>query len=352
MQLGWSRRDADHLGLIEYALDVAPGLRDVDSLRRVAEHAGTALAWDPVFHGAQSLYAGEGHAPIWRLLADFVDDPARSRMLVLAALGESRDVVTVPPEEIGSLMGEDDLHLLAAARAAEVAGDFAGAIDYLRDAVRPLDDGWMRDLEQLVDRGDELHPSRWGRWICSAAVRNLLAHPVGLDAALHLSTVALTALGATPAQIRTETLPRAHYDQIVHDALLFDERGLATFLELVLSREVAARVAGLDDWPAAAPTVVRLEEELPGGDSRCRDLVTGREVVIGEQRMAGPGSSARDFYGRLVRIHGDDRWFFAMQPTVCDDLVSARLVAAIRDQASPEHRIREVHRGMAASASS
>lgn len=345
MQRGWCRRDAEYLGVVELALDVAPGL-DRNALRVLAGHVGTALMWEPVYVGAQANYVDEQHALTWRRLGECVDGPSKQRMLALAALCEGCEVLTVDRSEVASLMKPEDVNLVEAARVAEATGDFSAAAALLRKTIRPLDDGWMTDLEFLAEHGHELTAAKWGRWVCAAAVRYCLAHPFGSSTAEGYAVAVLVSLGATPEQVAAHSVERAHYDQMIHDALLFDEGGLRIFLDERLSPDVAARVPGLAVWPDVAPTVVRLVAE-ENGDALCRDLTTGTEVVVGDEGLADDHCAGTNFYGRLVRVDGDDRWFFAMRPTVCDDLTAGRIAAAIRGGAGPERRLVEAHRSMA-----
>jgi hypothetical protein len=352
MQRGWSRRDAEQLGVIELALDAVPKLgHERGALRVLAEHVGTALLREPVFIGAQAMYADKEHAQTWRMLATYAEEPRKHRLLVLAGLSDGCDVGTVDSDNVVDLVTAEDLNLLEAARVAEAAGEFDRAMDLLRGAVRPLDDPWMTELGLLAQHGDELSPARWGRWICGAAVRYLLGRPVGLDAAQHYAVVALTALGATKEQLAEHALARAHYDQMVHDVVLFDEEGLRSFLDHRLSDEVAARAPGIAAWPDAAPRIVRLDRVLDGGDGLCRDVVTGVDVVVGEHGLTEDFEPGTNFYGRLVQVDGDDRSFFAMKPTITDDLTAARLAIAIRLNVGPERRLIDAHRGLAVTTS-
>lgn len=90
MQRGWCRRDAEHLGVVELALDVGPRL-ETSALRVLAGHVATALMWEPVYVGAQANYVDEQQAPTWHRLAECVDGAAKRRMLALAAICEGRE---------------------------------------------------------------------------------------------------------------------------------------------------------------------------------------------------------------------------------------------------------------------
>ena len=86
MAEGWSRQDAEHLCVLEMAMDVAAWLDDEGGLAVLAHHAGIALQWDEVFDGAEELFTSSDQRLLWAKLARLADDPvARVRMLDLAA---------------------------------------------------------------------------------------------------------------------------------------------------------------------------------------------------------------------------------------------------------------------------
>jgi hypothetical protein len=344
MQRGWSRRDAEHLGVVELGLGLADQLDD-DALRAIAEHVCTALQWEPVFCGAQSMFTATEHETAWRRLAVVArDDAVRELMHHLAALSSGHDVMSVSPDEAMTLISEDDLHLQEAARAAEAAGDFARAAELLRESVRPVEDAWLSDLEYLVSHGDEMSPARWGRWICSAAVRWCLANAAAGDLARQYAVVCLTALGADAELIRRETIPRAVQDQIVHDALLFDAGGLAAFVEARLDAGLARRVPRFEEWLDARPTVVRLDGRDDDGLARCQELTSGESVVVGDERLADDHPAGTCFYGRLVCVDGGDIRYFATMPTIVPAPVLDATVAALVQDAPAERRLHEMHR--------
>jgi hypothetical protein len=345
-RVGWCRRDAEHLSVVEFALSVA-GELDGEGLRVLAGHVATALRWEPVLCGVQVLLAQPEHAAAWRALAGAAEGGDRDVMHQLAALADGRDVVRANPAD---MLTAEDLRLYEEARQAESRGELAEALRILGTCMRPLDDPWVRDLEQLVARGDRLTPAAWGRWICSAALRWCQTTRRGMELGQHYGAVALRALGVSEELVAEQSIKRAAYDQIVHDALLWDEGGLAEFLERDLAPAIAARVPGIASWPDARLRVLCLIG--PAGENAiCEDVLTGERLVVGDHLLAAQHPPGRLFIGRVVGVLGDDRCFFAMKPTIIENLDTALAVAdLIAAGGSPEERIDLQHRELSADA--
>jgi len=336
---GWCRRDAEHLIVIEMALATV-GIVGTEAGAVLSEHAATALAWEPVQCGARALYAEPEHAAGWRALAGYQEDaPMRRLMLQLSALSDGYDVVD---GDANSLTAED-LRLAASAIDAENRGEFAEALRLLGMSRRPLDDPWTRDLERVVSYGDQLTPAQWGRWICSAALRWTQSTSRGLELGVHYASVALRALGADEDLVREHAATRSAYDQIVHDALLFDEGSLRAFLELQLAPLLADKVPGIEAWPDAAPLVVRLTARTERG-AVCEEVLSGRPYLVGDEHLGDQHPPGRVFFGRLVQVVDDERHFFATIPTVVEDECAAlELAVAIRDDADAGLRVELLH---------
>jgi hypothetical protein len=341
---GWSRRDAESLVAVADAVRRAPQERPGEQ-RLLSRRVVQALRSDPVAHGVEGYLTHPDLELAWRTLAEWLDGDARVALLRLAAACAGVESVLTSVEEAASMLDEDDLNVLAAARAAEARGQFERAIELLGSVTRPLDDNWRKDLQTLVQCGETLPPAVWGRWICSAALRHCLDVPTGLQTAMHYAAVALEACGATPDEIRDLTLVRAMRDQLVHDVVLFDCQGLAGYLEGPLSPEVKERVPGIESWPDAPLVVVRLVGASPDGRSTlCRDLRTGTEIVVGDEQLAEEHPSGRCFIGRLVQVQDDERAWFAIRPTVLDDLTASRVTAVLGKDLSVDRRLVELYR--------
>lgn len=119
MKHGWCRRDADHLVVVELALETV-GIIGPEGGRVLSEHAAAALAWEPVLCGARTLYVEPEHAAGRRALAGYQENAStRKLMLQLAAAAGGCDVV----EGGAELYTAEDLRLagLAAMRASDAA---------------------------------------------------------------------------------------------------------------------------------------------------------------------------------------------------------------------------------------
>lgn len=103
---GWSRRDAEHLLVVELALSSVPTIGP-EAGAVLAWHAATALAWEPVHCGAYTMYTDAEHAAAWRALAGYAEGPMRTVMLELAAYADGASVETprrqrcLPPRTCG-----------------------------------------------------------------------------------------------------------------------------------------------------------------------------------------------------------------------------------------------------------
>lgn len=328
--------------MIEMALATV-GILGTQAGAVLSEHAAVALAWEPVQCGARALYAEPAHAAGWRALAGYQENASmRTLMLQLAALSDGCELVD---GDAAGLTAED-LRLADSAIDAEDRGDFAEALRLLGMSRRPLDDPWTRDLERVVSYGDQLTPAQWGRWICSAALRWSQSTSRGLELGVHYASIALRVLGADEDLVRQHAPARSAYDQVVHDALLFDEGSLRAFLELQLAPLLADKVHGIEVWPDAAPLVVRLTARTEQG-AVCEEVLSGRPYLVGDEHLGDQHPTGRLFFGRLVQIVDDDRHFFATMPTVVEDECAALgLAVAIRDDAEAGLRVELLHSGL------
>jgi hypothetical protein len=262
-----------------------------------------------------------------------------------AAASDGCDVTDADSHELTA----EDLRLAELAIDAENRGDFAEALRLLGISRRPLNDAWTRDLERVVSYGDQLTAAQWGRWICSAALRWCQSTSRGLELGVHHASTALRALGAREEVVQEHAPARAAYDQVVHDALLFDEGSLRAFLELELAPMLADKVPSLSSWPDAVPRVVRLIGRSERG-AECEDVLGGGSFVVGDELLTDQHPPGRLFFGRLVQVDGDDRDYFAMLPTVVEDECAAlELAVATRDGAEAGERIELMHAGMRSS---
>lgn len=337
LRLGWCRRDAQHLLVLELALG-SVGQVDLDAGAVLSGHAATALAWEPVLCGATALFCEPAHAAGWRALAGYQEDRAMRRiMLQLAATADGCAV------EAGTQLMAEDLRLAACAVDAESQGDLAEALRLLRLSQRPLDDAWTRDLERVLSFGEQMTAAQWGRYLCSAALRWCQGTSRGLELGVHYASVALRSLGADEAFVHEHAPSRAGYDQVVHDALLFDEGGLREYLARGLAPALVDRVPGLTCWSDAPLSVVRVVART-GGGTQVERVLDGRRLLLGDRSLGDQHPAGRVLMGRLVRVEGESSWCFATLPTVVDDeCLALELAVAERDGEGAEHRVGLVH---------
>jgi hypothetical protein len=345
MDRGWHRRDAEHLGVLELGLSTVvampPRARHV-----LAEHVATALKWEPVRCAAAQLYCEPEHAEAWRALAASGPSWGADLMSRLAAESEGADLLALEPDDPRLLPTPEELWQLDEVHRAVARGDFDDAVTRLSAMTRPSPDRWRVELELMRAQGDELTPAQWGRFVCGAAWSWGIGTVQGMDLAVHYARVVLEALGA-PADVVERDAPwRLVYDQLVHDAVLFDSGLLDGYLTQELGPRVAARVPGLSSWVLAAPTVCELAGPVDGG-ALVRDLRRGEDLVVGDAGLGEDHPSGRLFYGRLVRVEGDDRAFFATLPTILDDIDAARaVVEALERGCTAEERLAALHRSL------
>lgn len=337
MDRGWNRRDADHLCVVEMALVGTKAAPDAAPV--LAKHAAIALRYEPVVYGAVQHFGYRENSETFRALAEAApDEPARISLLRLAALCDGRDVVSGSAEEVGEVFRDEDLHVLTAARLAEDAGDFDRAISLLKESPRPLEDGWLADLKHIRELPPDAPSDVWLRWLLSAATRFVLERRA-LDVACHYAVVVLQAMGADATQIRDHTLPRAMQDVIVHDACLFDEGGLAGYLECRAAAHIVERAGPVTEWPHVPPSAFELVGTDHGVDT-VLDLSASRQRRVKDTnvfRGLPPGSVV---YGRVGPISEHPGEAFGLQPVQIDRVTARRLVSVIRDGGTAEHRLR------------
>ncbi len=345
MALGWSRRDAEHLCVVELALDTAPMLT-VPDRKVLARHVSTALAWEPVHLGAQALYCEREDGEGWRALSAAAEPPWDDVMARLAAAADRCDVVPLDDDMMRELIHPDNVRHEVDALRAEARGDFESALASLAQAIRPVGDTWRAELEFLQRQGDELAPAQWGRYLCGAAWRWGKHTECGLGEGMKLAQIVLEALGAPQDLIAQEMGKRLAWDQLIHDTLLFDHGLLDHYLNEQLAPRLLDRVPGIGSWVLARPTICELAGPVDGG-ALLLDLRTGADVVLGDPGLAADHPSGRLFYGRLVEVEGDERSFFATLPTILDLRGQAEQVLEVLENGGDEvERLRALYRPM------
>jgi hypothetical protein len=342
MRVGWSRQVAEQLCVIELALECAPTLAPLGR-RVMAEQASTALAWQPVRLAVPTLYGGEEYAEAWRALSLAAEPPFDRFMAEMATF----DTAILPAEDVTlEILHPDNVRHLTDCLRAEARGDFGAAIAALKQSIRPVHDTQLAELEFMRRQADELSPAVWGRWMCGAAQRWGEQTEYGLDTGFRLAELVLRTLGA-PESGMQEWLPsRVKWDLLVHDALLFDRGLLDYWLTHEAAPQLLERAPGVAAWVLAQPTIAELAGPV-GEGALMRDLRTGTDVVVGDVGLAQDHPSGRMFYGRLVQVDQDDRWWFATLPTIIDsDAQVAGVLEVLDSSGDDEDRLRALYAPM------
>jgi hypothetical protein len=231
--------------------------------------------------------------------------------------------------------------LRLAARAAEDAGDFRGALRLVR---RLPDSGdtrrWVRQLEEVLGLPEDA-PQR-ATWLVHPAVRWARERAAGevLERYARLLLVTLGVLGAEREQLLGLV---ASTDPVVVDAGLFDAGLLQRYVSESLSPALISRGGPLAQWPAHSPSVFRFEEVRD-------DCVVLHDLWSGEQATSLTWPAARLtpirtlMFGRLVPVVGAVGRAFALPPIRVDQRCAVRLGRARQRGEGPEERLRAIAR--------
>lgn len=229
--------------------------------------------------------------------------------------------------------------LRQAAREAEDAGDFAGALRLVGGL--PADGEtatWRAQLEEVAALAP-MASAQIGCWMVNPALRWALARPIG-EALESYARLMLTTLGV-PAPDRNSRLARvAAEDRVVADAGLFDAGLFDAYLALI-SPLLLARVGPVASWSLCRPSIWQVVS-AGAGSLTVHDCWTGDDVEC--VRWSAPGLTATGvlLYGRLVPVEGELPLAFALAPTVVDSRCAARILRARHRGSGPEERLRAI----------
>jgi hypothetical protein len=231
--------------------------------------------------------------------------------------------------------------LRAAARAAEDAGDFDGAMRLVRrlpDSARIR--SWLGQLEEMV--GLPAHAPQRALWLLHPALRWARERPAGevLERYAHLLLMTLGILGPEREQLLGLV---AATDPVVLDAGLFDAGLFQRYLSESLSPALLSRLGPLGAWPAQQPSVFRLDG-LRGGCVVLDDLCAEARVQSLIWPAARLTSAGTLMFGRLVPVTGAIGWAFAIAPLRVDQRCAVRLQRARQRGEGPEERLRAIAR--------
>jgi hypothetical protein len=230
--------------------------------------------------------------------------------------------------------------LRLAARAAEDAGDFQGALRL----VSGLPDGrasrlWRSELEAAVAlAADDL--AGMACWLVHPAARWARARPTGAIFERHAAQI-LKTMGVG-AEYRLHRMPAvACTDPAVVDAGLFDTGFFGDYLSSLTQSPLLERLSGVELWPAQYSLVWQVVA-VGAREVVIRDLWAERDVRV--QRRAGTEALVRGaiVYGRAVPVAGDPELAFVLPPERVDQRCATRLLRARRQGGGPEERLRAV----------
>jgi hypothetical protein len=232
--------------------------------------------------------------------------------------------------------------LRVAARTAEDAGDFSGALRLVqRLPSGRLKGSWSADLRQVVALPDDA-AAQLAVWLMRPALRWAQERPAG-ELLERYARLLLTTLGVLGAERERSLGQVAHTDPVVLDAAMFDGGLFRRYLAEALNPAVLSRAGVLDTWPDQPASVWRLRTVEPGGVA-LDDVWSGQRT----RSLGWPGAESRTqdllVFGRLVPVPGPVGRAFALPPICVDQRCAVRLLRARQRGAGPEERLRAVAR--------
>jgi hypothetical protein len=231
--------------------------------------------------------------------------------------------------------------LRVAARKAEDAGDFRGALRL----VRQLPDSghtrrWFRQLEEVL--GLPADAPRAAAWIVHPAVRWARERAAGevLERYARLLLITLGVLGTERERLLGLV---ASTDPVVVDAGLFDAGLFQRYVSESLSPALRQRGGPLQEWPLHPPSVFRVDT-LGDGTAALHDLCAEAPVRCLAWPAPHLSPSGTLIFGRLVPVAGAVGRAFALPPIQVDQRCAVRLGRARQRGEGPEERLRAVAR--------
>lgn len=230
--------------------------------------------------------------------------------------------------------------LRLAARAAEDAGDFHGALRLISG----LPDGratrhWQRQLMDVIGLAPE-DGAGLACWLVHPAVRSALEKPTG-EIFERYAALMLKTMGVGPEHRSLRVSAVASNDPVVVDTALFDTGRFAAYLETLVGSPLLLRLGEVSSWPMQAALVWQVVA-MGADEVVLRDLWADRDVRA--RRYPGAEALALDaiIYGRLVPVAGDPSSAFVLPPAKIDLRCATRLLRARRQGSGPEERLRAV----------
>ncbi len=229
--------------------------------------------------------------------------------------------------------------LRRAARAAEDAGDFQGALRLVYGLPPGGDTAiWREQLESaavLASAGS----AQLAGWLVKPALRWALGGPMGEVLEVY-ARLMLATLGVRAPERNSRLADVAGADRVVADAGLFDGGLFDAYLPFV-SVALLAKVGPAHAWSGCPASIWQL---VASGSTSVtlHDCWTGHDVECLRWPAAAPAASGVLLYGRLTPIAGEVPLAFPLAPTVVDRRCATRVLRARRRGSGPDERLRAV----------
>jgi hypothetical protein len=229
--------------------------------------------------------------------------------------------------------------LRLAARSAEDAGDFDGALRL----VRRLPDGgrqrrWLRELQDVA-QCPSITSADVARWLVHPALRWAQERPAGRDHLERHAWLMLTTLGLL-APARTARLAAvAASDSVVVDAGLFDGGLFDRYLSEAAGPALLTRAGPVHSWARQPGSIWRVEQH---GTATVvlHDLWARSDVRA--LPWDGVPAPATLLYGRLMPVNDPVPLAFALPPVPVDQRCAARILRARHRGSGADERLRAV----------
>jgi hypothetical protein len=229
--------------------------------------------------------------------------------------------------------------LRRAAREAEDAGDFRGALRLVRGLPADADSKvWQEQLETAAGLAAPAS-AQLACWLVNPALRWALGGPMGEVLEVY-ARLMLATLGVRAPDRNRRLASVAAADRVVADAGLFDGGVFDAYLPSV-GPQLLARVGSVAAWsrcPSSIWQLVSHDHEY----LTLHDCWTGCDVECVAWPGARQTAGGTLLYGRLVPVPGEVPLAFALEPTVVDSRCAARVLRARQRRSGADERLRAV----------
>ncbi len=249
------------------------------------------------------------------------------------------------PADVRRPLGpSEDVVVRKAARAAEDAGDLAGAARLV--SVLPPDEMSSRWSGQLAARcALPADAAPYVRGVCLLGpAQRWAAEGPGRQAMLQLAQATLRTGPGSAAEREARSSLLAAFDPLVADIALFDDDMLNAYLQHALSPAVLSRCGPVAEWGQVPGTVFEVLATGDGSSSLVRPVLTPAhpdgETSASPVRVLGPaGAPGELLYGRAVGA-GIGELVFALPPVPLTPVHAGRVQRCLLRRSPAVERIR------------